>query len=184
MRHCCAFTLVCRAAFFFALSRWQWRQGSRAAVAEVRLTSLAEKSIRAARATAAAAAGAPLPLDRKIDGKDLTAHARGEVEGAPHESLFWRSGASQSALVNGWKLNLSDPPGKEWLFDVNVDPTEQRNLAKERPEKLAELRAALAAHNAEQAASSWPSLGSFPINIDKHLAIPDAPDDEYIYWSN
>jgi uncharacterized sulfatase len=135
-------------------------------------------------ATAAAAAGAPLPLDRKIDGKDLTAHARGEVEGAPHESLFWRSGASQSALVNGWKLNLSDPPGKEWLFDVNVDPTEQRNLAKERPEKLAELRAALAAHNAEQAASSWPSLGSFPINIDKHLAIPDAPDDEYIYWSN
>lgn len=135
-------------------------------------------------ATAAAAAGAPLPIDRKIDGKDLTAYARGEVDGVPHEALFWRSGASQSALVNGWKLNLSDPPGKAWLFDVNADPTEQRNLADERPEKLAELRAALAAHNAEQAAPAWPSQGSFPINIDKHLAIPDAPDDEYIYWSN
>ena len=135
-------------------------------------------------ATAAAAAGAPLPIDRKIDGKDLTAYARGEVDGVPHEALFWRSGASQSALVNGWKLNLSDPPGKAWLFDVKADPTEQRNLADERPEKLAELRAALAAHNAEQAAPAWPSQGSFPINIDKHLAIPDAPDDEYIYWSN
>jgi hypothetical protein len=70
------------------------------------------------------------------------------------------------------------------VFDVKVDPTEQRNLVDERPEKLAELRAALAAHNADQTEPAWPSQGSFPINIDKHLAIPDAPDDEYIYWSN
>ena len=86
--------------------------------------------------------------------------------------------------MNGWKLNVSDPPGKAWLFDVNADPTEQRNLADERPEKLAELRAALAAHNAEQIEPAWPSQASFPINIDKDLSVPDAPDDEYIYWSN
>ncbi len=67
---------------------------------------------------------------------------------------------------------------------MSVDPTEQRDLSRERPEKLAELRAALAAHNAEQAEPSWPSQGSFPINLDKDLSIPDAPDDEYIYWSN
>jgi uncharacterized sulfatase len=135
-------------------------------------------------ATAAAAAGAPLPGDRKIDGTDLTAHARGEVDRVPHQALFWRSGASQSALVNGWKLNVSNPPGREWLFDMTADPTEQRNLVEDRPEKLAELRAALAIHNAEQVEPAWPSQGSFPINLDKHLAIPDAPDDEYIYWSN
>jgi len=135
-------------------------------------------------ATAAAAAGAPLPSDRKIDGKDLVAHARGEAQGVPHEALFWRSGASQSALVNGWKLNVSDPPGKAWLFDLNADPTEQRNLADERPEKLAELRAALATHNADQIEPAWPSQASFPINIDKDLSIPDASDDQYIYWSN
>jgi uncharacterized sulfatase len=135
-------------------------------------------------ATAAAAAGAALPSDRKIDGKDLIAHTLGEVGGVPHEALFWRSGASQSALVNGWKLNVSDPPGKAWLFDVNADPIEQKNLADERPEKLAELRAALAAHNAEQAEPAWPSQGSFPINLDKDLSVLDAPDDEYIYWSN
>jgi hypothetical protein len=23
-----------------------------------------------------------------------------------------------------------------------------------------------------------------PINLDKDLSLPDAPDDEYIYWSN
>lgn len=37
---------------------------------------------------------------------------------------------------------------------------------------------------ARQAASRWPSLASLPVNIDKDLSRPDAPDDEYIYWSN
>jgi arylsulfatase A-like enzyme len=135
-------------------------------------------------ATAAAAAGAPLPRDRAIDGVDLVPFSRGEASGVPHESLFWSSGASRSALVDGWKLNVSDPPGRVWLFDTNTDPTEQRDLSRERPEKLAELQAALAAHQAEQVPSAWPSQGSFAINIDKDLSLPDAPDDEYVYWSN
>ena len=135
-------------------------------------------------ATAAAAAGAPLPDDRKIDGVDLVPFATGEAGGLPHRALFWRSGASQSALVDGWKLNVSDPPGRAWLFDMNADPTEQRDLSTERPDKLAELQAALVAHNAEQAPPAWPSQLAVPINIDKELSQPDAPDDEYIYWSN
>ncbi|MFP8878518.1 MAG: sulfatase-like hydrolase/transferase, partial [Myxococcota bacterium] len=139
-------------------------------------------------ATAAAAAGAALPSDRKIDGVDLTGVARAlhdaDKSAIPHDELFWRSGASQSALVNGWKLNVSDPPGKAWLFDLKTDPTEQHNLADQRPEKLAELRAALAAHNADQAPPAWPSRLAAAINIDKDLSIADAPDDEYIYWSN
>ncbi len=135
-------------------------------------------------ATAAAAAGAALPTDRKMDGVDLVPYATGEAEGVPHRTLFWRSGTSQSALVDGWKLNVSDPPGREWLFDLENDPTESVDLANARPDKLAELKAALAAHNAEQLPSRWPSEGSFSVNIDKDLSLPDAPDDEYIYWSN
>jgi len=135
-------------------------------------------------ATAAAAAGAPLPNDRKIDGVDLVPYATGEAEGLPHRALFWRSGASRSALVDGWKLNVSEPPGRAWLFDLEADPTEQRDLSAERPDKLAELTAALAVHDAEQAPPAWPSQISFPINIDKDLSRPDAPDDEFIYWSN
>jgi hypothetical protein len=67
---------------------------------------------------------------------------------------------------------------------MNADPTEQRDLSTERPDKLAELQAALAAHNAEQAPPAWPSQLTLPINIDKDLSQPDAPDDDYIYWSN
>jgi len=135
-------------------------------------------------ATAAAAGGAPLPSDRKVDGVDLLPYVRGEAEGVPHDALFWRSGTSQSALVNGWKLNVSDPPGRAWLFDLKNDPREQHDLAAERPDKLAELQAALAAHNAEQVAPAWAAQGSFAVNLDKDLSLPDAPDDEYIYWSN
>jgi uncharacterized sulfatase len=135
-------------------------------------------------ATAAAAGGAPLPTDRVIDGVDLIPYATGENTGVPHKALFWRSGTSQSALVEGWKLNISDPPGRAWLFNLRQDPNEQNDLAASRPEKLAELQAALAAHNAEQAPSAWPAQISVPVNIDKDLSLPDAPDDEYIYWSN
>jgi uncharacterized sulfatase len=135
-------------------------------------------------ATAAAAAGAPLPADRTIDGVDLSPFVTGETEGVPHRALFWRSGASQSALIDGWKLNMSDPPGRSWLFDLANDPTEQNDLAKEHPEKVAALESALAAHNAEQASPAWPRQTSMPINLDKDLSQPDAADDEYIYWSN
>ncbi len=135
-------------------------------------------------ATAAAAAGAEVPTDRPIDGVDLVSYVRGETSGVPHDRLFWRSGTSQSALVDGWKMNVSDPPGRAWLFDLAADPNERVDLAAERPEKLAELKAALAAHNAEQLPSAWPSQGSFATNIDKDLSQPDEPDDEYIYWSN
>jgi uncharacterized sulfatase len=140
-----------------------------------------------AYATAAAAAGAALPSDRVMDGVDLVPFVRGEAPGVPHRELFWRSGASQSALVDGWKLDVSAPPGlepREWLFDLRADPGERNDLSESHPEKLAELRAALATHNAAQAESLWPSQAAMPVNLDKDLSHPDAPDDEYIYWSN
>lgn len=135
-------------------------------------------------ATAAAAAGAALPSDRTMDGVDLVPYARGEAEGVPHEALFWRSGASQSALVNGWKLNVSNPPGRVWLFDMEADPNEQNDLSTERPDKVAELQAALAAHNAEQPPPAWQAQASMPVSLDKDLSQPEDPDDEFIYWSN
>ena len=135
-------------------------------------------------ATAAAAAGVELPRDRTIDGVDLVPHVTGEADGVPHERLFWRAGGYQVVLADGYKLQISDPPGKTWLFHLPSDPTEQRNLADEAPERVAALKQLLAEHNAQQATSLWPSAIVSPINIDKTLLDPDAPDDEYIYWYN
>ena len=135
-------------------------------------------------ATAAAAGGAALPSDRVVDGVDLMPWVSGEAEGVPHRALFWRSGASQTALVDGWKLNESDPPGRSWLFDLSADPTEQRDLSAERPDKLAELQAAMAAHNAEQMEPAWPRRLSASVTLDHDLSQPSKPGDEFILWSN
>ena len=136
-------------------------------------------------ATAAAAAGVPLPTDRAIDGVDLVPFVRGERSGVPHRALFWRSGHYEAARIGDWKLQVNGrPPGSTWLYDLANDPTEQTNLAAQQPARVAEMRRALAAHDAQQVESLWPSLLEAPIDIDKTLAEPDAPDDAYVYWPN
>ena len=141
--------------------------------------------------TAAAAAGAAVPGDRPLDGVDLLPYVIGESGGQPHQTLFWREGYQQTVLHDGWKLIRADQPDKvpgtgqkKWLFNLYTDPTEQRNLAAEFPQKVAALEALLAAHNAEQAAPLWPSVIQSPQLIDKTGIEPYAEGDEYIYWPN
>jgi len=134
--------------------------------------------------TAAAAAGAPLPADRRIDGVNLIPFARGESRGAPHEALFWRSGHYRSLVADGWKLQVSERPKRTWLFHLRDDPTERTDLSAQQPEKVRALEALLAATEAEMVAPAWPSLIEGPIAIDHPLGVPDAPDDEYVYWAN
>jgi len=136
-------------------------------------------------ATAAAAAGLDVPGDRRIDGVDLVPFVRGERAGVPHRELFWRSGHYQVALVDGWKLQRNArSPHSPWLFDLGADPSETTNLAAREPERLAAVQARLDAWDAEQAEPLWPSLAEAPINVDKTLLEPDAPDDVYVYWPN
>ena len=63
-------------------------------------------------------------------------------------------------------------------------PTEQHDLAGQQPQRVAALKQALAAHNAEQVEPAWPAQVDVPVNIDKTLLEPDAPDDEYVYTPN
>jgi uncharacterized sulfatase len=141
--------------------------------------------------TIAAAAGAQVPQDRKIDGVDLLPYIRQEVAGEPHQILFWREGHQQTVLHKGWKLiradqsHLPQPVAQaKWLFNLAVDPTEQTNLATDNPDKVAELEGLLAAHNAEQVEPLWPSVFNSPQLIDKTSNEPYEGGDEFIYWPN
>jgi arylsulfatase A-like enzyme len=134
--------------------------------------------------TIAAAAGVPVPTDRKLDGVDLLPYITGVNQGIPHDTLFWRQGHHQSVQHLGWKLIRSARPDKRWLFNLAEDPTEQKNLATALPDKVAELEALLAAHSAEQATPMWPSVLDAPQFIDKHGGQPYEAGDEYIYWPN
>ena len=141
--------------------------------------------------TIAAAVGAQVPQDRKIDGVNLLPYIRQEVSGEPHQILFWREGHQQTVLHKGWKLiradqsHLPQPVAQaKWLFNLAVDPTEQTNLATDNPDKVAELESLLEAHNAEQLEPLWPSVFNSPQLIDKTTNESYEEGDEFIYWPN
>jgi uncharacterized sulfatase len=134
--------------------------------------------------TFAGAAGAKIPTDRTLDGVNFIPTLTGENEILPARNLFWREGHHQSVLSDGWKLIRAELPTEPWLFHLTDDPTEQNNVATDHPDKVEELTALLAAHNAEQATPMWPSTINAPQYIDKHTGQTREPDDEYIYWPN
>jgi arylsulfatase A-like enzyme len=134
--------------------------------------------------TAAAAAGAPLPQDRAIDGANLIPVAKGESQQPPHAALYWRSGPYRAVRAGDWKLQLSQHPPKAWLFDLAADPNERVNLAAEQTARVEQLSALLDAHDAEMSPPLWPSLLEGVIRIDEPLNAPPAGDDEYVYWAN
>lgn len=135
-------------------------------------------------ATAAAAAGAPLPADRAMDGVDLLPFITGQAAGAPHKSLFWRSGDYRVVLQDGWKYQRMSKPFKQWLFNLATDPTEHRNLAAGEPARLRELDTLMNQIDTQQAPPLWPSALAGAIPIDHPAGQPWRPDDEYIIWNN
>ena len=83
-----------------------------------------------------------------------------------------------------WKLQVSENPPRTWLFNLREDPTERHDLSAAQPERVAELRALIEAHNAEMPPPLWPALIEGPVRIDVPLNAPWREDQDYIYWSN
>lgn len=134
--------------------------------------------------TIAAAAGATVPRDRIIDGVNLLPFARGEVAGRPHEALFWRTEDYLTLRLGDWKLQSTQRPKKDWLFNLATDPTERVNLAEREPERLAEMKARLVEFNRQQAPPIWQSIASNAVPIDRTLQEPTRPAEEYVYFAN
>jgi arylsulfatase A-like enzyme len=112
--------------------------------------------------TVAALAGAALPTDRIIDGKDIRPLLeKPETAATPHEVLYFYWLTELHALRAGkWKLHLAHPyrhvtvpgqggkPGKQEtrtigvsLFDLEADPNETTDVAGANPEVVKRLEA-------------------------------------------
>jgi len=84
------------------------------------------------------AAGAALPDDRIIDGRDPTATLVGKAA-TPHESLFWQYNRSNAVREGRYKL-VKPRTSKTWeLYDLAADPSETKDLAEEQPDLAARL---------------------------------------------
>src|SRR5205085_5471290 len=72
-----------------------------------------------------------------------------EDAGAPtlHTKQYTETGGNRGYYADGWKIVTRHLPGtefsdEEWeLYHLDSDPTETRNVARQHPEKLAELAA-------------------------------------------
>jgi len=98
-------------------------------------------------------AGVPLPTDRVIDGASMLP----AFENKPvnrMKPLYWRTHISSpdsrvAVRIDEWKVVADESLKNFQLFNLKDDPQERTNLANEHPDKYAEMKATLLAHDAE-----------------------------------
>ena len=137
--------------------------------------------------TVLAAVNESLPHSREIDGENLLPLMTGGPDAQRdwgRETLFWSAGHNRIVRHRDWKLQVAARPEKQWLFNLAEDPTEQRNLAPERPGKVAELIALLDAHAADARPPLYQAEIEAPVAIDKDLSVPFEPGDEWVSVPN
>jgi arylsulfatase A len=102
------------------------------------------------------AAGGEPPADRIIDGKDILPLMKNATNAkSPHEAYFYYQQNELQAVRSGnWKLRLSVPFNRldlysrmppdlmapESLYNLAVDPAEQKNVIKDHPDTAEKLR--------------------------------------------
>ncbi|MFZ4071304.1 MAG: sulfatase [Caulobacterales bacterium] len=136
--------------------------------------------------TLAAAGRGALPKGVEIDGVNLLPLAIGPpLQNAPSDrALFWQSAGYRVVRKGDWKLQTTEAPARAWLFNLADDPTEQRDLSRSNPQKLAELRALIAKHQANARPPLYPHSVEAPIAVDYSRAKRAPNDAEIVYWAN
>ena len=97
--------------------------------------------------TFCAVAGIEAPGDLPLDGSNLLSHLTGKTTTPQPREFFWELGAHAelkrapwSALIDGeWKY-LETPSQGEFLFNLQNDPYEEKNLAESQSERLTRMR--------------------------------------------
>ena len=87
--------------------------------------------------TFASICSAKTPVDRKLDGKDISPILFGRGDQQGHDVFHYYLGFNLQAVRSGpWKLHL----GKEELYNLESDIGEAENVAKENPEIVSKLK--------------------------------------------
>jgi arylsulfatase A-like enzyme len=111
--------------------------------------------------TFAKLAGADIPSDRVIDGKDIWPVLTGK-EKSPHEAFFYHNQTALRAVRSGkWKYHLAyDKKAKKIkpaLYDLDRDIGETTNVLKDHPEIVARMRGYIEEFEQDLAKNSRPA---------------------------
>lgn len=89
--------------------------------------------------TFAKLAGAELPEDRIIDGKDIHKTLTGKAK-TPHDRFFYHRGNQLAAVRSGkWKLHINKQGKPTQLFDLEKDLNESQNVIKSNSDVVSRL---------------------------------------------
>jgi arylsulfatase A len=115
--------------------------------------------------TVVEAAGGTVPQDREIDGQNVLPFLQGETPSPVTEFFYCRSNNLEAVRDRNWKLRLSrharddleqGQPLTPELFDLDVDPSEQYNVADQHPDVTDRLDKRLRAFGDELGAKVAP----------------------------
>lgn len=94
-------------------------------------------------------AGASLPEDRFIDGKNMIPNLTGENPYSPHETLFFQYRNFDALIWGDWKV-IRESNEEAWqLYNLKNDITESVNQAETRPDLVQKLSASFALQKQE-----------------------------------
>lgn len=112
--------------------------------------------------TALAAAGLEQPSH--LDGVNLLPYLTGNINGLPHQILYWKMNKQWAIRDNYWKLVYSNPDNKIMLFNIKDDPYEKYDLSSKMPDKVAEMKAKYEKWNEGNLQKQWgwqPEVGEY-----------------------
>jgi arylsulfatase A-like enzyme len=89
------------------------------------------------------AAGGRIPDDRPIDGYDLMPLLSGQGRSPRHELFFIQNARPEAVRQDAWKMRLAESGVAPELFDLDRDPGERLDVAKDHPDIVAKLRTRL-----------------------------------------
>lgn len=133
--------------------------------------------------TLALLAGATLPKDRIIDGKNISSLLNGEGE-SPHEVLYFFNGTDIGAIrdrdyrlllkqnYNSWYVPF-EQLGGALLFDLKKDPSERFSYSRDNPEIVRKLSAHVKTMRAEVASVVKTRAAKRPNKTDPDTYGPD-----------
>jgi len=104
--------------------------------------------------TAIAAAGGDLRDYPDLDGVDLLPHLLGQKKEPPHQYLFWRYGPVAAVRHGPWKL-IRCEQNPTLLLNLEENPGESRNYARQYPQIASNLLDAVAEWEKGLAAPKW-----------------------------
>jgi arylsulfatase A-like enzyme len=87
-------------------------------------------------ATSVALAG--LEPTKELDGINIIPFLSGDKKGEPHDALYWRFWDQSAIRVGEWKFLKAG--SKEFLFNVETDEHENKNLINNHPDKASSMK--------------------------------------------